>query len=208
MREAGIALALGAALAAGCASRPVIEISTQRTYVEQDLSVEVVRQPPIRAKIDLGIPPNPYDDEGSCPCVCQAKCKKKEFSELEKIVAKFGEEADARRRAASLAVLGSGPDIVKHKKWKKIAGASLELMSNPTIVLVPMPGGRIEKVSLEDLDTLHLGAADVVSIRNKVKGNMLSALAATMASYGVPDGEAGTIAGAMMKVYLAELMAP
>jgi hypothetical protein len=197
-------------LTPGCAGVGRTQSTTTlgKDFEEQDYAVvEVIEEPELRTSIELPLPPNPYDDAECdlCNCVCAAG---PDTSAFEKLIAKLKLDADKRAGAAAEALLESAHEIVGYGEWKEITENTMELLSNPTIVMVPMPGGKLQKVSLEKLPKMDLSAGQIVTIRNSVNGKMRSAIAADMTAHGVPPAEAKKLSAEIMKVYMKSLLAP
>jgi hypothetical protein len=171
----------------GCTRGTMTEIRTSTSIEEQDYSVvEVVEEPSLRTKIILPIPPNPYEDDADCQCLCATGCVAS-ASELRTLVAKLKLKATRRADASAAAVLEAGDGLLAHENWQEVVTSTMDLLNNPTIVIVPMPGGKLKKVSLEKIGSLDLTGTQIVSIKNSVGGKMQSALAANMIVHGIPE---------------------
>jgi hypothetical protein len=213
MRPAGkivlsATLLIAAIVALGCARSGRTEVVTVADLTTEDYSVEVIRQPDLGKKIVLQIPDNPYEDDAYCECVCMACMSPEAVSEIEALVAKLRKDANRRTDAAAQAVLDVSPKLVEHEEWREIIQSTMTLLNNPTVVLVPMPGGAIKKVSLEKIGELDLTTTQIASIKSSVGGKMESTLGAAMVLHGVPGDEADELADTIMKTYLRELLGP
>jgi len=173
---------------------------------EAEYAVEMIDDLPGGATIVLPIPENPYGDD-SCCCSCTASCDPQLQDKFHKYVAKLKGAASKRTDAAAAALL-SAPEIVKLEAWEEIASITMDLLANPTLVIVPMPGGELHKVSLEKLSSLNIPLTQLVMIRGSVKGKMEAALSAAMTSNGVPSPDASTLASKMIEVYFDQMSAP
>lgn len=192
----------------GCTRSTMTELRTSASYEEQDYAVvEVVEDPSLRTKIILPIPPNPYEDDGDCQCLCAAGCVAS-ASELRTLVAKLTLEATRRADASAAAVLEAGDGLLAHENWQEVVTSTMDLLNNPTIVIVPMPGGALKKVSLEKIGSLDLTGTQIVSIKNSVRGKMQSALAANMIAHGIPKKDATKFSKEILQVYMTKLLAP
>ncbi|MBW2261497.1 MAG: hypothetical protein JRG91_05935 [Deltaproteobacteria bacterium] len=207
---AGATIALVAALAPawGCARNGMAQIRTSGTIVEQDyVSVEVIEEPSLRTKVILPIPRNPYGDDGDCPCVCATGCVA-DASELRALIAKLTLKATRRADASAAALLKAGDGILAHENWAEVVTSTMDLLNHPTIVIVPLPGGKLKKVSLEKLGTIDLSTTQIFSIKNKIEGKMQSALTVNMIANGIPKKDAKKFSKKIMQVYMYKLLAP
>ncbi len=207
---AGVAAALAVTLAPawGCTRQGTTEIRTSFSAEQQDYAVvEVIEDPLLRTKIILPIPQNPYGDDGDCPCVCATGCVAS-ASELRALVAKLKLDATRRADASAAAVLEVGEELLAHESWEDIVTSTMDLLNNPTIVIVPGPGGKLQKVSLEKLGTLDLSTTQIVSIKNNVSGKMQSAIKANMIVHGIAKKDAAVFSKQIMQVYMSKMLAP
>jgi hypothetical protein len=192
----------------GCSHSTMTEVRTSASFEEQDFSVvEVVEEPSLRTKLILPIPPNPYEDDGDCQCLCTTGCVAS-ASELRTLVAKLKLKATRRADASAAAVLEAGDGLLAHDSWQEVVTSTMDLLNNPTIVIVPMPGGTLKKVSLEKIGSLDLTGTQIVSIKNSVGGKMQSALAANMIAHGIPKKDAVKFSKDIMQVYMSKMLAP
>jgi len=205
---ATVALVMALAPAWGCTRQEMTEIRTSYSMQEQDLAtVEVIKDPSLRTKIILPIPQNPYGDDGDCPCVCATGCVAS-TSEFRALVAKLKLKATRRADASAAAVLEAGDGILAHESWEEVVTSTMDLLNNPTIVIVPIPGGKLQKVSLEKIGTLDLTTTQIISIKNSVGGKMQSALKANMIAHGIPKQDALQFSKEIMQVYMSKMLAP
>lgn len=202
----GFPLLVVLALATGCAARQLDQFETTASIETRDYAVEVTQDKALRTKIEIPIPPNPYDD--GCMCVCEAACAMHaDAPELEALLEKLTHKATFRAEIAAKAVLESGHELLEHEEWKDVVTDSMELLGNPTLVLVPLPGGSVKKVSLEKVGELGVSPTLLVTIRSSVGGKMQAALKASMISHGVPAKKAQRLSGQIIKTYMKEILA-
>lgn len=192
----------------GCTHAGTTEIRTSASLEEQDYSiVEVIEDPALRTKTILLIPENPYGDDGDCPCTCPTGCVAT-ASELRALVAKLKLKATRRAEASAAAVLVAGDELLAYESWQDVVTSTMDLLSNPMIVIVRDAGGKLKKVHLEKLGTMDLSTTQIVSIKNKVSGKMQSAITANMIVHGIPEKNAKAYSKDIMQVYMSKMFAP
>ncbi|MFH1434663.1 MAG: hypothetical protein ABIJ56_03000 [Pseudomonadota bacterium] len=161
--------------------------------------------------IEIPLPPNPYEDdfneELTCRCCCPNECGHGlESSEFTAFINELRAEATSRVNAVADALLKSGGDIMEYEEWQLIAKGCMELLSNPTIVIVQLPSGQWKKVKFEELGDMDVSPGEVFRIQQSVGVKMKAALKAEMISRGVPEPDADTLAGDILKTYLKNLL--
>ncbi len=196
-------------LAAGCekGSLHARDVPGQQYVTVVETVVEVVR----KDVIEIPLPPNPYEDDFNeelvCRCCCPNECGHgKESSEFAAFIQGLRAEATSRVNAVADALLKSGGDIMAYEEWQLIAKGCMELLGNPTIVIVQLPSGQWKKVKFEELGDMDVSPGEVFRIQKSVGVKMKAALKAGMISRGVPEPDADRLAGDILKTYLKNLL--
>lgn len=199
-------------MAAGCEKGSLHASGSNDFLPGQNVTiVETVVEVDREDVIEIPLPPNPYEDDfdekALCRCCCPGTCGHGlESSEFADFINELRSEATSRVNAVADALLKSGPDMMAYEEWQKIARGCMDLLSNPTLVIVQLPSGKWKKVKFEELADMDVRPGEVFRIQKSVGVKMKAALVAEMISRGVPESEADTIAGNIMKTYLKNLM--